>query len=250
MWLLFLCAGLTFISMSPAFAAEEYPSSKPVKPVVLELFTSQSCGDTPPADRLVEELVAGNKNITVLTCHLNYFDLKGWKDTLSNRPCEDRRAGYKGALNISYTQTPQFVINGVYDTTGESDEAVTSILKTAQDNDTLFNIPLRLDANTLDITLPDMELNQLVNVWLFAFDRQHKVDIETGPNAGSTGTYVNVVRHLVKVLDWKGPTIGHTIDLKTMPADGYTVIAQYEHLGRIIGASTVLQESSIGQYQQ
>ncbi len=233
-WALFLGAFTAF----PALAQQTN------LPVVLELFTSQGCADTPAADGLAAVLAANkDQNVTVLTCHLSLMDIGGWKDTLANKDCDSRRRRYAKALKISTAQVPQFIINGAYDTIGQSDKDVHDLLSKARSTDYIDNIGLKLGADTLDIVLPEKEkFKQIADIWLFAFDREHVVDINAGQNAGSCIKYINAVKHIVKVMHWKGPAVNYTMDLKLVPGDGYTVIAQEIEHGKIIAASTVVRE--------
>lgn len=233
-WALFLLAFTIF----PAWAQETKT------PVVLELFTTQGCSDAPAADGIATNLAAdSDQNVTVLTCHVSLMDLGGWKDTLANKACDSRRRQYAKPLKILGVQVPQFVINGAYETIGPGGKDVHDLLSEARSKDYIDSIGLKLNADTLDIALPEKEkFEKTAEVWLFAFDREHVVDINAGQNAGSCIKYVNAVKDIVKVMYWKGPAMSYTMDLKLVPAEGYTVIAQEIGQGKIIAASTVIRE--------
>lgn len=238
---------LACILLHPVFTTFPATAQQTNLPVVLELFTSQGCADTPAADGLATNLVSDkDKNVTVLTCHLSLMDIGGWKDTLANKDCDSRRRRYAKALKIPTAQVPQFVINGAYDTIGQNNKDVYDLIDKARSTDYIGSIGLKLGADTLDIALPEKEkFEKTAEIWLFAFDREHVVDINAGQNAGSCIKYVNVVKHIVKVMYWKGPATNYTMDLKLVPGDGYTVIAQEIGQGKILAASTVIREEKV-----
>jgi hypothetical protein len=68
-------------------------ASADTRPVVVELFTSQSCSSCPPADALLGEL-AGRGDVVALGFHISYWDGLGWKDPLSSRSSTDRQRAY------------------------------------------------------------------------------------------------------------------------------------------------------------
>ncbi len=78
---------------------------------VLELFTSQSCRDCPPAGALAARLGAA-PDIVVLAYHVDYWDYTGWKDPLADRRNTDRQKSYAKRLKLGALVTPQIVVNG------------------------------------------------------------------------------------------------------------------------------------------
>jgi hypothetical protein len=59
------------------------PANADTRPVVVELFTSQSCSSCPPADALLGEL-ARRGDVVALGFHISYWDGPGWKDPFSS----------------------------------------------------------------------------------------------------------------------------------------------------------------------
>jgi len=74
---------LGLFTVTPSLAQESGP-------VVLELFTSQSCSSCPPADRVLESL-AKDENIIALSCNVTYWNHLHWEDTLSQDFCTARQ---------------------------------------------------------------------------------------------------------------------------------------------------------------
>lgn len=62
------------------------------QPVVVELFTSQSCSSCPPADALLDEPGRSRADVLPSGLHVTYWDRLGWKDSYSLPPGRDRAA--------------------------------------------------------------------------------------------------------------------------------------------------------------
>jgi hypothetical protein len=99
--------------------------------VLLELFTSQGCSSCPPADRLLTELSADPRVIT-LAYHVDYWDDLGWKDPYSAAAYTARQRVYVRALRSGGPYTPQMVVNGrvafVGSRRGQADVAIREAL--------------------------------------------------------------------------------------------------------------------------
>jgi len=88
----------------------EAPVSNPA--VVIQLFTSQGCSSCPPADKLLDEVKQTNKNVYVLSYHVDYWNRLGWKDPYSKKEYTNLQYQYGDKFNSRSVYTPQAVING------------------------------------------------------------------------------------------------------------------------------------------
>ena len=61
-----------------------------MRPVVIELYTSQGCSSCPPADALLGEL-ASRDDVIPLALHVDYWDYIGWKDQFANPAYTERQ---------------------------------------------------------------------------------------------------------------------------------------------------------------
>ena len=82
--------------------------------VMIQLFTSQGCSSCPPADRLVETVKEEykDKNVFVMSYHVDYWDRLGWKDPFSKREYTELQYSYATQFRERRVYTPQIVVNG------------------------------------------------------------------------------------------------------------------------------------------
>ena len=81
---------------------------------LVELFTSEGCSSCPPADIILEEVQKkySDKNVLVLSYHVDYWDKLGWKDIFSNALFTERQEYYSNIFGLNSIYTPQAVVNG------------------------------------------------------------------------------------------------------------------------------------------
>lgn len=110
------------LSASPAFA----------RPVLVELFTSQSCSSCPPANALLGQLKAQDKDILPLSFDVTYWNDLGWKDTDSLPAATDRQDWYASLLNSTEVYTPEAVVDGQSQLVGSHAAELRAAIKSAQ----------------------------------------------------------------------------------------------------------------------
>jgi len=186
------------------------------RPVLAELFTSQSCSSCPPADEVLGEL-AQRPDVLALSFHVDYWDNLGWKDPYSLRLATERQRRYARLLG-SQSYTPQLVIDGQAETVGSDRRNINTLLRqaravgvkaTIRANDQRFDI--RVDAaagskQTLGAT-----------ILLVTFDPTHKTSIRGGENGGRFLQTYNDVRSLRAIGTWQGEAV--TLDVPREGAD-------------------------------
>jgi len=207
-------------------------------PVVVELFTSQSCSSCPPADALLGEL-AKHVNVIALGCHVTYWDHLNWRDTLSRKFCTDRQRAYARQMGSKQVYTPQMVVNGAHQFIGSNRTEATRAIASS----TVQPIKLeRTDANTLTATLPALTGGpNLQTLWLMRTHSDHTQAIKSGENRGKTITYVNSVETLKQLGTWSGTaqTLSFALPKGGAENPSYVLIAQPQGFGGITAAGRV-----------
>lgn len=100
---------------------------------LIELFTSEGCSSCPPADEAVGRIPASEKNVYVLSFHVDYWDYLGWKDSYSSVAYSERQKQYGSWFHSDNIYTPQIVVNGKVEFVGSNEsklkEAIAQALK-------------------------------------------------------------------------------------------------------------------------
>ncbi len=177
------------------------------RPVVLELFTSQSCSSCPPADRYLAEL-ATNPAVLALDFHVDYWNHLGWHDPFSSAASTARQTAYARAL-ASDVYTPQLVIDGAASVVGSDRAAVSAAITAATARQTAVPLTLTRTKSGLTATL-GAALNHgphQAHLLLVGYDTRHVTHIGGGENGGETLTEINVVRGFTDIGTWHGTPI-------------------------------------------
>lgn len=195
-------------------------------PVVLEMFTSQSCSSCPPADKILGELAAKNDNIIALSCHVTYWNHLHWKDTLSKEFCTSRQRQYVQSLQSRGPYTPQIVINGNQTTVGNRGGQINRAIAGELAENKITPIDLTLSNDTLAIDLPTIKTGAYT-LLLVAHGDEHTQSVPSGENRGRTISYTNPVQEIISLGAWDGSAQRLSQDISALPdAHGYVVLAQ------------------------
>lgn len=203
-------------------------------PVVVELFTSQSCSSCPPADRLLSEL-SQHDNVIALGCHVQYWNHLHWKDSLSHDFCDVRQHGYSAIDGSKRVYTPQMVINGSDKFVGSHQNKLKTALSKAKQSP-IKNIEIAYDKNGLiSFTLPNAE-NANYRLWAFGYQKQKFQNIESGENRGLSHTYANPISTYTNLGSWDGSMTQQNFMRPSEDIDAIAILAQRDGYGSIIAA--------------
>jgi len=202
--LLIICLFVfTGIFLSETSAQTESPIKAAKKSfVLLELFTSEGCPTCPPADAnlafLEREQPFADTEIITLALHVDYWNSVGWKDAYSSPVFSRRQQIYSQALKIYQSYTPQMIVDGQTEFTGNNmAKAQKAILNAAKVSKAYIEIMPTLDK--LKIKITDVPAHETATVFLAVTESNlasnRKGAAKTGANTGQ----ISVVRNLLSL---------------------------------------------------
>ncbi|MGA6981971.1 MAG: DUF1223 domain-containing protein [Candidatus Sulfotelmatobacter sp.] len=192
------------------------------KPVLIELFTSEGCSTCPPADALLQKLLAqqpvGGAEIIALEEHVDYWNHLGWADPYSSADWTQRQSAYAAKFgNAEYT--PELVVDGRSNFLGsDAEEAEQEIEKAALRKQTEIVVtpePSKGNgAKSYSISvakIADYQPGDTAEVWLAVTEDGLRSSVNAGENAGHTLDHVATLRSLKKigVADPKAATVSY-----------------------------------------
>ena len=215
----------------PCRAAGPRPAASPV---VVELFTSQSCSSCPPADELLTELARTRPDILALDFHVTYWDRLGWKDPYSLPQATQRQRRYSELWGRDEVYTPQLVAGGRHQAVGsDRGDVLAAIAAAAADEPAA---PMQLGRDAAGLVLDVGAGYGAATLLLVGFDAAHTTRVGGGENGGRTLTEVNVVRSLVPVGNWRGKAM---ILHAPQPAGQRTALLLQADDGRLLAAAVL-----------
>lgn len=215
------------------------PASAAPRPVVVELFTSQSCSSCPPAEALLTDFARGRADLLPLAFHVTYWNHLNWRDTVSLPAATERQNAYAAQLGEG-TFTPQMVVDGQRSVVGSrADEVAAAITKARSEVRDAAAIGLVRNGGSVVVTVGAGDgRGRLV---LVGFDAEHRTKVTSGENAGRDLTQSNVVRSVRTIGDWTGTA--KTFSEPAPPGADAAVILQAAD-GRILGAARLAKAGS------
>jgi hypothetical protein len=208
------------------------PSAAEIRPVVVELFTSQGCSSCPPADKLLGELAA-REGVVALGFHINYWDRLGWKDPLSNPDSTNRQKAYAKRF-AGRIYTPQIVIDGTSEVVGTDRAAVLAAMR-ATGHEAVAPISIAADRGSIAIGANAGHAAAKGNILLVRFVQKRTTHISGGENSGRTVEDVNGVTALTALGTWEGLPRRFAIQ-PPGPDEGIAVLVQAAD-GTMLGAA-------------
>lgn len=173
------------------------------RPVVLELFTSNSCSSCPPAYALLRDLQAqppvDDVQLIVLSQHVDYWNQLSWVDRFSDARFTERQRGYaRQVFGSSRVYTPQLVVNGRREMVGSRRGEVRAAIAEAAgelDLDVTLNAR-RTGSDRLAVTagVAGADLDAPATVWLALTQDDVVSRIGAGENRGRRLLENGVVR--------------------------------------------------------
>ncbi|MGU3544833.1 DUF1223 domain-containing protein [Methylobacterium sp. A52T] len=226
---LLIAAALLCDSLYPADAAE--------RPVVVELFTSQSCSSCPPAEALIGRLArepAGTQgDVLPLAFHVTYWNHLDWRDRYALPAATARQEAYAARLG-GPTYTPQAVIDGQVGLVGSDEAGLRAAIARARQAGPGIPVTLARDGEQVVAQIGAGAGGAAGRVLLIGYDPSHTTRVLRGENAGRTIEQANIVRSVRDLGRWSGSAA--TFASARPEGETAALLLQSED-GRILGAA-------------
>jgi hypothetical protein len=229
------CAALA-IAVAPAAFGQRGGMNVPehaVRPVVMELFSSQGCGNCPTANKNIA-LLAERSDVIALTYAVGYWDYLGWDDTFAKPEFTERQKRYNRVLKHRGPYTPQVVYSGRLHGSGTNIKGIEEKFAIRDITPYPASIAFEKDEVVVSGALPDK--TEKAGVILVRFrPGDTKVTPGAGANKGKAMTYYNLVTSFEPLGEWSGGV--QKFPAKNCAKDCVVLVQKGGMEGLIIGAA-------------
>ncbi|HXL72470.1 MAG TPA: DUF1223 domain-containing protein [bacterium] len=195
-------------------------------PVLIELFTSQSCSSCPTAEELLNtwgmDLFKAKKALP-LAFHVDYWDYLGWKDTFSSSFATDRQKQYASFYHAESIFTPEMVVNGQIGFNGADQKTAQTEVDQASTSSLLppLEIKAKIYSKNIKVVLstPFKVTLQGQTLYVTVFENDLPTTVNRGENSG---------KRLVQNFVVRSQTVLNKIGKVSIPIDSQWNIS---HLG-------------------
>jgi hypothetical protein len=195
-------------SLMPKAQSQSSEAASGRKAVMIELFTSEGCSSCPPADTVLQGLLAqqpvAGVEIIALEEHVDYWNHDGWVDPYSSRTWTERQEAYASMLKTD-PYTPELVIDGQSQIIGSREQDVLrKIASAAEGPKAVVKIDPEnsgaQDVRRFKISIEKLESNQdAADVWLAVTEDGLHSQVSGGENGGRMLNHVATLRSLRKI---------------------------------------------------
>lgn len=221
-------------------------SSQPAHAVLVELFTSEGCSSCPPADALLRSIngtrtKAGTLIIGVSE-HVNYWDHGGWVDPFDSPEITARQNDYADRFHLDSVYTPQMVVNGEIQVSGNDPRALDKAVQAAesQHDANVKILSAAIEGRTLVATISiSGEISKHgADMYAVVAEDETTTHVAGGENKGRTLINASVARNLLRTGTIREG--GETTIRIPLPKDSPTTPGSRRHL------ITWVQERNLG----
>jgi hypothetical protein len=218
-----------------AMGAASSPAWAKRPPVVVELFTAQGCVSCDAADSLVERL-AGRTDTIALTWPVDYWDYLGWKDTFAKPQFTERQRAYERRFALRDVYTPQVVVDGAAQTSGDDASTVDALIAKARR--ALMRGPDIVFEHGGAVAVGAGRTHGVsADVWLVRYDPAlREVEVKAGDHRGAKVREQDVVHEVTRLGHWRGRAKRYRLPAGSAEGLESVVIVQAPKGGPIIAA--------------
>lgn len=231
--------GLSYCAAA-ALAAGPSAASETGEPVVVEMFLSQACSQSPPAAKFQAEL-SRRPDLVALTWHIDYWNVLSnrkhgrWQDPFADPSFSARQRIYNRRIRGRGTVfTPQAIVNGVASEVGSKREDIERFIELEKRELRTMQTTIRRAGDSIEVKV-NPSGNDFRDVVLVKFKTWSSTPIGRGDNAGMVFDEPHVVVSAARL-----GVISHKAETFAFPApaegQGCAVLVQEAGQGRILGA--------------
>lgn len=234
----FASALLLLVAAPAAFAQKggmDVPEH-PTRPVVMELFSSQGCGNCPAANANLVKL-SERSDVIAITYPVNLWDYLGWDDTFAKPDFSERQKRYNRVLGYRGPYTPQVVYSGRLHGPGTSIKDIEERFGKRDVSAYPATVVFDKDSVLVTGTLPD-KVEKAGVIVVHYRPGVTNVTPGGGANKGKAMTYWNLVTKFEQVGEWKGGAQKYPVKC---PSACVVLIQKNGSEGMVIGALQKMQ---------
>lgn len=172
------------------------------RPVVMELFSSQGCGNCPVANANIAKL-AERSDVIALTYPVGIWDYLGWDDTFAKKEFTERQKRYNRILKYRGPYTPQVVYSGRLHGPGTDIKDIEEAFGRRDINPYPATLAFENDMVVVSGTMP-ADTQKAGVVVVHYRPGVTSVTPGGGTNKGKPMSYWNLVTRYEQVGEWKG----------------------------------------------
>lgn len=169
------------------------------QPILLELFTSQSCAACPSAEKMFTkmELEQPFKNVELITLafHVDYRDTLSWSDKYASSLFTQRQYVYDRKFRTGQIYTPQMVMDGDIEFPGSHMVKAIKAAEKLVKNDKA-DIDLSIKEERLNIRITNIPEHDDATIYLAIAEDGISTRVGKGENAGKELGHASLVRRL------------------------------------------------------
>jgi hypothetical protein len=186
-----------------ALASAASVSAWSQQPIVVELFTSEGCSSCPPAEAMLMKLSQQRDTqiarLVLLEEHVTYWNTPSFVDRFSDPAYTDRQSGYVKDFHLETAYTPQIVIDGKLQTSGNRPATVQEMILQQAKVAKPATVTLQLDSTDKVRVTVEGPAEAKAQVLLAVTEDDLSTEVKGGENKGRVLKHDAVVRSLEPV---------------------------------------------------
>lgn len=172
-------------------------------------------------------------DVLALAYHVDYWDYIGWRDVHGDRSYSDRQRRYAQAFDLRYVYTPQMIVDGVFETSGNQRRDITSAIDKQLKNGRSDILEYQDGMLIVDAS----QSKEPLNLMYVEFIKEETTKVRRGENRGRDLTEYHIVTKLEKIAALQGERKSLPIIMKSQKSPiGAAVFVQNSKTMKIISA--------------